>query len=126
MKFEGARARNFVEQKKKIVPILVFFGSQEAVKKFGPKIGFFVVWTSHLSGIPTVRTNKNCKKNNVRWHTTFPTTVFCFYETTKPIEDKTLRVVLNVKMIRQSVGTPKTTRDFSVPTRENNVFAYGT
>jgi hypothetical protein len=32
MKFEGARARNFVEQKK-IVPILVFFGSQEAVKK---------------------------------------------------------------------------------------------
>jgi hypothetical protein len=39
MKFEGARARNFVGQKK-IVPNLMFFGSQEAVKKFGPKIGF--------------------------------------------------------------------------------------
>jgi hypothetical protein len=40
--------------KKKIVPILAFFGSQEAVKKFGPKIGFFLVWTSHPSGISTV------------------------------------------------------------------------
>jgi hypothetical protein len=37
------------------VPILVFLGSQEAVKKFGPKIGFFLVWTSHPSGIPTVK-----------------------------------------------------------------------
>jgi hypothetical protein len=55
MKFEGASARNFVEQKKKIVPFLVFFGSQEAVKKFGPKIGFFLVWTSHPSGILTVK-----------------------------------------------------------------------
>jgi hypothetical protein len=40
--------------KKKIVPILVFFGSQEAVKKFGPKIGFSLNWSSHPSGIPTV------------------------------------------------------------------------
>jgi hypothetical protein len=55
MKFEGARARNFVEQIFFFVPILVFFGSQEAVKKFGPKKGFFLVWTSHPSGIPTVK-----------------------------------------------------------------------
>jgi hypothetical protein len=41
------------------VPILVFFGSQEAVKKFGPKIDFFVVWTSHISGIPTVNNRWN-------------------------------------------------------------------
>jgi hypothetical protein len=52
MKFEGARARKFVRQFF-FVPILVFFRSQKAVKKFGPKIGFFLVWTSHLSGIPT-------------------------------------------------------------------------
>jgi hypothetical protein len=54
MKFEGARARNFVKQKKS-VSFLVFFGSQEAVKKIGPKIGFFLVWTSHPSGILTVK-----------------------------------------------------------------------
>jgi hypothetical protein len=35
--------------KKKIVPILVIFGSQEAVKKFGPKIGFLMNWSSHPS-----------------------------------------------------------------------------
>jgi hypothetical protein len=44
-----------LSQKNFFVPILVFFGSQEAVKKFGPKIGFFLVWTSHPSGIPTVK-----------------------------------------------------------------------
>jgi hypothetical protein len=44
-----------LSKKKKIVPILVFFRSQEAVKKFGPKIGFFLVWTSHPSGILTVK-----------------------------------------------------------------------
>jgi hypothetical protein len=54
MKFEGARARNFVEQKKIFVPNLLFFGSQEAVKKFGPKIVFSLNWSSHPSGIPTV------------------------------------------------------------------------
>jgi hypothetical protein len=55
MKFEGARARNFVEQIVFFFLFWCFFRSQEAVKKFGPKIGFFVVWTSHLSGIPTVK-----------------------------------------------------------------------
>jgi hypothetical protein len=38
-----------LSKKKKIVPILVFFGSQEAVKKFGPKIGFPLNWSSHGS-----------------------------------------------------------------------------
>jgi hypothetical protein len=56
MKFEGARARNFVEEKKSNVPNLLFFGSQEAVKKLGPKIGFSLNWSSHPSGIPTVKT----------------------------------------------------------------------
>jgi hypothetical protein len=40
-----------------LVPFLVFFGSQEAVKKFGPKIGFLLNWSSHPSGIPTVKAN---------------------------------------------------------------------
>jgi hypothetical protein len=41
MKFEGARARNFVEQFIFFVPILVFFGSQEAVKKIWSKNRIF-------------------------------------------------------------------------------------
>jgi hypothetical protein len=56
-----------LSKKKKIVPILVFFGSQEAVKKFGPKIGFFLVWTFHPSGIPTVKTTKKHQTTKGRW-----------------------------------------------------------
>jgi hypothetical protein len=41
MKFEGAQLKILLS-KKKIVPNLMFFGSQEAVKKFGPKIGFSI------------------------------------------------------------------------------------
>jgi uncharacterized protein YodC (DUF2158 family) len=38
------------------VPTLVFFGSsQVAVKKNGPKMGFFLVWSSHISEIVTVK-----------------------------------------------------------------------
>jgi hypothetical protein len=36
---------------------LVFFGSQEAVKKIGPKIGFSLNWSSHPSGISTVKSH---------------------------------------------------------------------
>jgi hypothetical protein len=34
---------------------LVFFGSQESVKKIWSKIGFSLNWSSHPSGIPTVK-----------------------------------------------------------------------
>jgi hypothetical protein len=51
------------------VPTLVFFGSQEAVKKFGPKFGFFLVWSSHISGIVTVEvTVKYCQLLNFAAH----------------------------------------------------------
>jgi hypothetical protein len=60
MKFEGARARNFVEQFFFVVSILVFFGSQEYVKKIGPKKGFSLNWSSHPSGISTVKIGGCC------------------------------------------------------------------
>jgi hypothetical protein len=37
------------------VPTLVFFGVSGGCKKIGPKIGFFLVWSSHISGIVTVK-----------------------------------------------------------------------
>jgi hypothetical protein len=37
MKFEGELARNFVGQKKKLVPNLLFIRSQEAIKKIWAK-----------------------------------------------------------------------------------------
>jgi hypothetical protein len=41
MKFEGARARNFVGQIFFLIPNLLFIGSQEAVKKIWSKIWIF-------------------------------------------------------------------------------------
>jgi hypothetical protein len=41
MKFEGALALEFLFSKKKIVPILVFFRSQEAVNKIWSKNRIF-------------------------------------------------------------------------------------
>jgi hypothetical protein len=41
MKFEGARARNFVGQIFFFIPNLLFIGSQEAVKKIWSKIWIF-------------------------------------------------------------------------------------
>jgi hypothetical protein len=57
MKFEGARAQNFVEQNKIVLFLFWYFlVSQEPVKKkIGPKIGFSLNWSSHPSGISTVK-----------------------------------------------------------------------
>jgi hypothetical protein len=54
MKFEGARARNFVEQKKNCSYFGIFWVSG-GCKKNWSKIGFPLNWSSHPSGIPTVK-----------------------------------------------------------------------
>jgi hypothetical protein len=71
MKFEGARARNFVEQKKKNCSYFgIFWVSGGCKKKFGPKIGFLLNWSSHpsghlASGIPTVKYALKVEKLNI-------------------------------------------------------------
>jgi hypothetical protein len=53
MKFKGARARNFIEQKKIFCSYFGIFWVSGGCKKIGPKIGLSLNWSSHPSGIST-------------------------------------------------------------------------